>query len=102
VGSGEIPVDLKRSLEFGNALPGPVGVDVEDAQAQMSRSFLRRDRKRPDRKGFGCRQSSGAVVAQVHSDKYDACKRRADDRIDVAGIERQRALEKLSGVCEIV
>ena len=36
VGGGEIPVDRKRSLDFGNALRGPVGVDVDDAQAQMS------------------------------------------------------------------
>ena len=31
VGSGKIPVDRKRSLEFGNAFRGPVGVDVDDA-----------------------------------------------------------------------
>jgi hypothetical protein len=36
VGSGEIPVDRERSLEFGNALRSPVGVGVDDAQAQMS------------------------------------------------------------------
>jgi hypothetical protein len=34
----------------------------------------------------------------VHADKHDACKPGADDRIDVAGIERQSALEKLSGL----
>jgi hypothetical protein len=32
----------------------------------------------------------------VDPTKHDACKRGADDRIDVAGIESQSALEKLS------
>ena len=36
MGGSEIPVDRKRSLDFGNALRGPVGVDVNGAQAQMS------------------------------------------------------------------
>jgi len=40
---GEIAVDRERLLEFGNALRGPIGVNLNDAKAQMRQRLFRRD-----------------------------------------------------------
>ena len=65
VSGGEIAVDRERSLEFGNALRGPIGVNLNDAKTQMRQRLFWRDRQRLDRKRFGRRQARGPVIAHV-------------------------------------
>ena len=82
VGGGEIPVERERTLKFGNALRSAIREYLDDSQTQVRPCVLGRDRQ---------------SLIYLRAGEPAVYQRRPNDRIDIAGIERQSALEKLSG-----
>ena len=90
----EISIDRERSFAFGDALGSAVCVDLNAAQTKMRLGHFRRDRQRLDRQRLRLRQASRPVVAHVRHGGRVSRESRADNRIHITWIERERALEK--------
>ena len=67
----------------------------------MGPKVARRDRNSLDQKGFGLREGAGAVGVAVDRADNDAGARRADERIDVSGVQSDGALEQVAGAFDV-
>ena len=102
VSVSEIAVDRERTLELGNSLPDPIGVNPNNSQAQVSRRFFRRDRQRLDGKPFGRRQTNSPIIAHVRPGERAFGASGADNRVDIIGVERKGALEQSARLREAI
>ena len=98
----KIAVQRHRPLQFADASLSAVGVNEHKAQPEMGPKVARRDRDSLDQKRFGLRERAGAVVVSVDRADHDAGARRANERIDISGVESHGALEKVAGAFDVL
>ena len=90
----QISIQRQRSFAFGNALWYALGIDLDEPQRKMCAGMIGSQGQGLAHHRFGCCVVGGPIVGRKDVSTPYVNHRRADERLDIAGIERQGAFEK--------
>ncbi len=93
VSIGQVRIERQRSLEFGDALADALGLDQDAAHNLMGQRIVRPLRKHLGYRRFGRREPGVPVVRQIGSAHSIVDPSDAEQRVEIAGIDREGALE---------
>jgi hypothetical protein len=102
VGEDEISIQSQRKLTFGDALCGAPGEDLDMSQHPQRKRMVGDQRQGCGQFRFGRREGRFGVGCKGVRAREHVRSPRFDDRIDVAGIGGDRAIEKAARLCDSV
>ena len=95
MGAGEISIQRQRMLAFGDTLRRALGEYVDKSQVHMAAGMVRDRRQGFGQLRFGRSEHRHAVGHKQIYARNRVRARRPNERVDIAGIGGERAIEKL-------
>ena len=102
MGVGEISIQLQRMLTFGDALCRAPGQHVDKSQVHMRARMVWDRRQGFGQFRFGRREGRRGIGHKGMCALDSVCARRSNERVDIAGIGGERAIEKAARLRDIV
>ena len=102
MGVGEISIQRQRMFTFGDALRGALGEYIDKSQQHMATRMVRDRRQGFGQLRFGRREGRHGIGHKEKCALDHVGARRSNERVDIAGIGGERAIEKAARLRQIV
>src|ERR1700722_19057759 len=100
--ASEIAIQLQRMFAFGDALCRALGEHLDESQPQVATRMVWDRRQGFCQLCFGRRERRFAIGHKIVCALERVRRRRTNQRLDIAGISGERAIEKVANLRDIV
>ncbi len=102
MGLGKISIQRQRMFTFGDAPRGALGVDVDNSQHHMAPRMVRDQGQDSGRLRFSREEGRRGIGYKHTRARGHVHPRRSNERVYIAGIDGERAIEKAPRLRKIV